>query len=127
THILNCTFFANSAPDGDAVVVERTNSSGAPTAVMELVNNIFVINSVGSPGAPLFFVREGTIGNLTTTNNLVFANTADGGPGFTLDGRLTGNGNFSADPLFVNPFDGDLHINAGSPALDAGADLSGTL
>ena len=30
------------------------------------------------------------------------------------------NGNFSADPLFVNPTRGDFHLRPGSPAIDAG-------
>jgi len=126
THILNCTFVGNTAPDGDGVVVERTNDTNAPFATMELVNNIFVDNVVNTGGAPVFFVREaGVFGSgLTTTNNLVFNNTADGGAGFALDGRLTGNGNFSDDPAFVDAPNDDYHLEAGSPAIDAGADLS---
>jgi hypothetical protein len=126
TRILNCTFVNNSAPEGDAIIVERTNDDNAPIAVLELVNNIFVGNS--APMGTVFLVREDLLhGSVTVTNNLVFNNTTDGGPGFALDGRLTGNGNFMDDPIFVNPFALDFRLLVGSPAVDAGADLSATV
>jgi hypothetical protein len=34
-----------------------------------------------------------------------------------------GDGNISTDPLFVNSAQGDLHLRAGSPAIDAGSTL----
>lgn len=48
-------------------------------------------------------------------------------------GDTTGTGNISADPLFVDPANEDYHLQAGSPAIDAGTavgapatDLEGT-
>jgi hypothetical protein len=35
-------------------------------------------------------------------------------------GGWAGEGNISTDPLFVNPGDGDYHLGAGSPCIDAG-------
>jgi hypothetical protein len=37
------------------------------------------------------------------------------------DGTVNwGDGNIDADPLFVNPDNGDYHLQSGSPAIDAG-------
>ena len=37
-----------------------------------------------------------------------------------MQGGWAGTGNINADPLFVDPAHGDLHLQAGSPAIDAG-------
>lgn len=38
--------------------------------------------------------------------------------------KIMGPGDKKADPLFVNPTSGDLHLKTGSPAIDAGAAIS---
>ena len=35
-------------------------------------------------------------------------------------GGWTGSGNIDADPLFVDPVNGDFHLQAGSPCIDTG-------
>ncbi|MFH1740494.1 MAG: DUF1565 domain-containing protein [bacterium] len=37
-----------------------------------------------------------------------------------LDSPLAGKGNIVADPMFVNPQNGDYHLQRGSPAIDSG-------
>lgn len=37
-----------------------------------------------------------------------------------VEGGAPGQGNIDADPLFVHPHGGDLHLTAGSPCIDAG-------
>jgi parallel beta-helix repeat protein/predicted outer membrane repeat protein len=37
-----------------------------------------------------------------------------------IQGGYTGTGNIDADPLFLDPVNGDLHLRLGSPCIDAG-------
>ncbi|MCB9768465.1 MAG: hypothetical protein H6752_09735 [Candidatus Omnitrophica bacterium] len=39
-----------------------------------------------------------------------------------LEGGYPGEGNIDADPLFVDPENGDYHLQAASPCIDAGTD-----
>ena len=40
--------------------------------------------------------------------------------GVTENVEVEGSGNISADPLFVDPGNGDYHLTADSPCVDAG-------
>ena len=49
--------------------------------------------------------------------------TNSGAPTFTfsdVQGGFTGTGNIDADPMFVDPDNGDYRLAAGSPCIDAG-------
>jgi predicted outer membrane repeat protein len=80
-----------------------------------------------------------SFGDLTVASSILFGNT--GGPSVTASGTVppqwryndtspatfsgtpiavAGNGNISADPLFVNAPGGDFHLANGSPCVDAG-------
>ena len=76
-------------------------------------NNIIVQNGIGLEidiGLP--------IGVSVWENNLVFGNAVD----YQGTANQTGiNGNISANPMFVNGATGDYHLQAGSPAIDAGS------
>lgn len=42
-----------------------------------------------------------------------------------VQGGYTGTGNINADPLFIDPLNGDYHLQSGSPAIDTGMNASG--
>ena len=99
----NNTFVATG--EHGSRVLQCTNNFSA----FQLKNNIFYSN-----------IQIANNGNFTHTNNLYYmVNMINGsGVGYTLStGEKTGN------PLFVNLGAGDLHLQSGSPAIDAGINL----
>ncbi len=100
----SCYDFAEVEPDfyGEAAF-ERDEYS--PQLILNLRNNI------AYAVAPRAYVK-GPANLLRGTNNLFFGNGP--GPGFL-------DGNINADPLFTAAAGNDLHLSAGSPAIDAGA------
>jgi hypothetical protein len=112
---INMTLPSGSAP----VVIDNTivrNAAGVrvdgriPSADQVYRNNVIVANDVG-------LVVD--FGNPPTwDHNLVYGNGTNYG-GIADQTGL--NGNISADPLFVNSVAGDFHLQAGSPAIDAGS------
>jgi hypothetical protein len=82
------------------------------TALQVYENNIITMNTTGLE------IDFGAAGRYPTwNNNLVFANGSD----YSGIPSQTGtNGNISADPQFVNPSQGDYHLQATSPSIDAG-------
>lgn len=108
--VVNNTFFGNRT----AIFLDRTYDftyDPVPTDVYR--NNLLYGNGVGlqvvtgtHPAAP------------TWTNNLVYANT----PNYSgIADRTGSDGNLSADPLLAAPAAADFHLQAGSPAIDAGS------
>ncbi|HXU41689.1 MAG TPA: choice-of-anchor Q domain-containing protein, partial [Burkholderiales bacterium] len=106
--VSNNTFIGNRA----AVVVLRIVSQVTQT----YRNNVIHQNGIG------FQAQFNTDAeNPVWTNNLVFGNTTD----YQGTASQTGvNGNISADPLFVNAAGGNYHLQAASPAIDAGSSLN---
>lgn len=80
--------------------------SGASSSKIDVVNNI-IVQSYHS-------ISLG-IGEISGRNNLFYENTYNTVP---LDNPVT-----DQDPLFVNPANDDYHLQKGSPAIDAGADV----
>ncbi|MDP8240673.1 MAG: T9SS type A sorting domain-containing protein [Candidatus Hatepunaea meridiana] len=101
----NLTVVNNSALDGDA-------------GGMYSAGNVTLVNSI-------FFGNEGDDGDDIRCRGLsmmiAFSNIAEEG----IDARhednfVWGNGNINENPLFVNSDEGDFHLTANSPCIDAG-------
>jgi len=130
TRIYNCVFHLNKATS--------TNSGGAvwagTTSTVTVRDSTFVQNSTTAASGGGFYNTSGTStlsncifwGNFgsggATANNQI---TANGGTNTVtyciVQNGATGTGNLSADPLFVSAATGDLHLQATSPAIDAGS------
>jgi parallel beta-helix repeat protein len=103
-----------------------------------VTNNAICSNSAGGNGAGVFFYRQSSP---SLTNNVITENSAQGGGGvWCEDGSFPavshndvwgnepddysgcdpGEGDISADPLFVDPENGDYHLSPESPCIDAG-------
>lgn len=106
-HIWNNTILGGGYPDNDDSAAIAWGPRGAVT--LDLKNNIVVINDV-----PYLSPSSSPLPG-TTGPNLWFGR----GPAPAQD-----QGALNADPLFVDPNAGDLHLSAGSPALDRGTPTS---
>ncbi len=117
--IINCTFTNNIAYGGGGGI-ENDNSSP------DVINCTFSDNNNGSG----IYNRNGS--SPTVTNCILWDNNPDeivdeSGSVTTLNycdiqGGWTGAGsnNINADPLFVDPYNDDYHLQPGSPCIDAG-------
>ncbi|MEE9129753.1 MAG: right-handed parallel beta-helix repeat-containing protein [Phycisphaerales bacterium] len=141
--LINCSFINNTAGDfGGAIRSGNTGSS--PT----IINCLFVGNAAQIGGAYAAGTDiVGPIGLSLLQNCIFWGNTAALGPQIALNGNqpadvtvtfsdvqggeadvyvergftLTwGPGNIDADPLFVDPENGNLRLSPDSPCIDAG-------
>lgn len=128
-------FIANNVFVNNAGTAINMSLSGINSPVV--INNTIVSNNVGigvdaqyNPASQIYMnniLADNAVGlninfynfyNVPPVwdNNLVF-----GGKNYVGAPDLTGtNGNISADPMFVDPTNGDFHLQPGSPAIDAG-------
>jgi hypothetical protein len=101
--LVNVTVAGNSASDGSGGIAFGT---GIPT------QQLVVLNSV------LFFNGGDDLGCSSGSCAVTYSDVSEG---------VSGTGNISADPLFVNWAAGDYHLRAGSPAIDAGTSVGAPL
>ena len=119
TTLTNCTFRANSAGFGGGMY-----NTGFGTTTLS--NCTLSGNSAGSGGG---MYNCGDRINPVVTNCILWNNRPDeivnvGGAATTVRfsdvrGGWEGLGNIDADPLFVDPANGDLRLSPGSPCIDA--------
>jgi len=117
---------------GVGIVGGRQESAGNLIDGVQLANNTIVQNVGG--GAGIRANLDGGSGNVVTGVTALNSIMADNG-GTDFDGigpsqvsfSLTNqsgyagaNGNIGGDPEFIDPANGDFHLQAGSPAVDAG-------
>ena len=89
-------------------------------------NNLIANNTFYNNGLQGIYVYDGT--SNVIRNNIAYQNRGEEGyPGDSYIGRgSTQDHNlFSIDPKFVNAARGDFHLQAGSPAIDAGISIPG--
>ena len=104
--VTNCTFSGNTVVQNGGGMF---NSGSSPT----VTNCIFWMNSdAGGTDESAQIHNDDSSGV-----NTPVVNTSDVQGGWTGAG---GTGNLDADPLFVDAPGGDLHLQAGSPCIDAG-------
>jgi len=99
-----------------------TNNS-SPT----IINNTISGNLAGINGGGIVCTEESSP---TVLNTILWADSpdeiyVDGSSEINItysdiQGSWSGEGNIDADPLFVDPGNGDYHLQAGSPCIDAG-------
>ncbi|NIV28738.1 MAG: hypothetical protein GWN58_04230, partial [Anaerolineae bacterium] len=117
--LLNVTFIGNTATTGGGM--DNRNGSDAT-----LTNVVFSGNSASSNGGGM----NNDNSDPTLTNAILWGNMPEvqifnvsSAPAISysdIQGGYTGTGNIDADPLFVDPDNGNLRLGRTSPAIDAG-------
>jgi Bacterial TSP3 repeat len=119
--LINCLLVGNSASSGGAV---------ATTTLVNLNNCTVYGNSASQRGGGLFEGFGGAPGILHVTNCIVVGNSAPAWsnyypPDLAFDFCCTtplpasGVGNFTNDPLFIEPAIGDFHLQSNSPCINS--------
>ncbi|MCR9102970.1 MAG: right-handed parallel beta-helix repeat-containing protein, partial [bacterium] len=114
------------------IISGNTNSSGggivANGSTNTLVNNSISENTATTRGGGIFVGS----GMNTLTNNIIWGNSAPEGESLfnnlgtlainysIVQGGFTGTGNLDEDPQFIDAANGNLRLQACSPAIDAG-------
>ncbi len=97
-------------------------------ACLPVINNCTIANNAAEPQ----YGRAGGIqGSCTGVNTIIYGNTAPQYPeiyeGYFLftysccSTSITGTGNITSNPLFVDPAQSDYHLQAESPCIDTGS------
>jgi predicted outer membrane repeat protein len=116
--VTNCVFTGNSAREGGGM----HNASSSPS----VINSTFSGNSAEDYGGGMSSYESSS----PLTNCILWGdslpeiyNFGDREPVVTytnVQGGYDGEGNIDADPLFVDPGNGDYHLGPGSPCIDTG-------
>ncbi|MFC1996053.1 choice-of-anchor Q domain-containing protein [Chloroflexota bacterium] len=82
-----------------------------------LANVILWSNSASAGGDQIY-----NNGTTSMISHSLIQDSGGSGAGWDASLGVDGGGNIDTDPLFVDALNGDLHLNPGSPAIDAGDD-----
>jgi parallel beta-helix repeat protein len=124
--ITNCIISNNSAAEGGGIYCDYSNP--------EFVNCTISANTATNYGGGIYSIDPGTDNGPIVINTILWGDTAGGIPNeiylyfdasidvtySNIQGGLTGTGNISSDPLFVDPAYRDFHLQSSSPCIDAG-------
>lgn len=94
-----------------------------PNVENVVIRNNAVVSQVGV--AKRLAYASAVTGAITADHNVVFGPSACPGEYAGCVDLASHPGNVVADPLFVAPDVGDVHLAPGSPAIDAGAGIPG--
>ncbi len=139
--IINCIISGNSANNGGGIyshggnvmVINCRLSDNSATfeggGIYAFDGDPTVINSTVRGNSALFGggIYADVLTNATVSNSIVWGNSPNQIEDFgwatvsynCVDGGYKGPGNIDADPLFVDPDNGDYHLSPGSPCIDA--------
>lgn len=121
--VTNCSFRGNSAGQGGAIY-------NIGSTLSTLINCSFFGNSNAIGGTVHNYVSSTTLTNCVAWGNAgqeVFKESGTVTVSYSIvEGGYDGDGNLDKDPLFVNAAGGNLHLQACSPAIDAGNDAANT-
>jgi nitrous oxidase accessory protein NosD len=113
----------NTIADNDATTNGSAIFADGADSEVELTNNIIV----AKPGQSALFCgpADGHIDPIIRFNNIF---STDGmAYGGSCEDKTGTDGNISADPLFIDPIQGNYHLQQGSPSIDSGDNLASNL
>jgi len=113
--------FAAPAPGAQAIGIS-VGRYGPADAGGDLIANNSVFHARGAC-MEVGYTRSGTA---TIQNNICYKSGSDGIQNVGNASIAESHNLFGTDPHWVNPDGGDLHLQSGSPALDAGTTLPST-
>ncbi len=113
--ISNCMIVGNGSYKGGGIYYSCSNLT---------ITDCLIMDNEADYGGGIY----GLSGNAAIANCILWSNTAVFGPQIwgspsvtysCVQGGWPGEGNIDADPLFVDPDNGDYRLSAGSPCIDA--------
>ena len=120
-HVYNSVVYGNGE---EGIAFRGFNLTQGPRSISStIVNTIISVNGLEGIGVDNYI--GGTYVN--STNNVSSQRCIFYGNGARNNGMHSDIGNITADPMFFGPGVNDFHLKGGSPAIDSGIPLPGTV